>query len=206
MSFVDVPQVSNVAPGGTFTVAFPVGRTYRSVQLLTGNLPAAQVTNLSLKLNGKSIQDWGSLAEMLGVNKYYIRGDGSANGYYTLHFSRPELNDASRDATALGTSNLETMTLEGVIDPAAIAPTLAVKADVTAPRPLGLLTKVKRFPVTYATGGVQQLATLPRGPRIIAVHLFNDATTLLLDVRVEANSVTVIKGTVADLADFESLQ
>lgn len=209
MSFVDVPQVSNVTPGGTFTVAFPVGRTYRSVQLKIAGLLDSEVTNLSLKLNGKSIEDWGSLAEINTINKYYGRGDGSANGYYSLHFSRPELNDVSRDATALGTSNLETMTLEGMIAAAPAAAgvppaAITVKADVSAPRPLGLITKVKRFPVTFATGGVQQLATLPRGPRIIAAHLFNDAATLLSAVRVEANAVTVIKGTVADLADFES--
>ena len=101
------------------------------------------------------------------------------------------------------------MTLEGTIAAAPIAAgvppaAITVKADISAPRPLGLLTKVKRFPVTFATAGVQQLATLPRGPRIIAVHLFNDATTLLTEVRIEANAVTVMKGTVADLADFES--
>ena len=127
MSFVDVPQVSNVAPGGTFTVAFPTGRTYRSVQLKLTALLATQVTNLTLKLNGKAIKDWASLAQMSTINKYYVRGDGSANGYYTEHFSRPELNANSRDATALGTANIDTMTLEGVIDPAAVGPAIAVK-------------------------------------------------------------------------------
>lgn len=204
MSFVDVPQVSNVAPGGTFTVAFPTGRTYRSAQLKLTALLATQVTNLTLKLNGKAVQDWASLTQVSGVNKYYNRGDGSGNGYFTLHFSRPELAANSRDATALGTANLDTMTLEGVIDPAAVAPVIAVKADVSAPRNIGLMTKIKQFPVTFATGGKQQLSNLPRGPRIIAIHLFNDAATLLTEARVEANSVTIIHGTVADLADFEA--
>ncbi len=204
MSFIDVPQVSNVATGGTFTISFPTGRTYRSVQLKLTNILAAQLTNLTLKLNGKSIQDWGSLSEVNAVNKYYVRGDGSVNGYFTLHFSRPELNDKSRDATAIGTQNLETMTLEGFVAAGIVgAVAIACKADVTAPRDLGLITKVKRFPVTFATGGLQQLANLPRGPRIIAAHLFNDAATLLTELRVEANSVTVLHGDVADLADFE---
>lgn len=202
MSFIDVPQVSNVAVGGTFTISFPTGRTYRSIQLLLNNITS--LTNLTLKLNGKSVQDWGSLSEIVAVNKYYNRGDGSGNSYYTLHFTRPELDTKSRDATAIGTQNLETMTLEGFVAAGAAGASISVKADVIAPRDLGLLTKIKRFPVTFATGGLQQLANLPRGPRIIAVHLFNDPATLITELRVEANSVTVMHGSVGDLADFQS--
>lgn len=181
----EIPGVSNVAAGATFTVEAPVGRTYHRIGLELTNILAAQLTNLTIEVNGKSIQTFADMAEMKSINDFYTRDDDSANGLYWIYFTRPELNEDTRELTALGTADVDTLTISGDLDAAVVAPAIKCHAEFSAGTPMGLITKIKRFPVTL-TAGVNEIDKLPRGPRIMALHMkLADIT----DVEVEADGV-----------------
>ncbi len=73
---------------------------------------------------------------------------------------------------------------------AATAPTLVAYAVLSEERPLGVITKVRRLPFTFAVAGAVEIDKIPLGPRIIAIHLQKADVN---DVELELDSVRVIK-------------
>lgn len=184
-----LPTIANVGAGNKVVLHCPVGPTYESVTLVQGgtSFTRAHLTNISVMVNGKEIQRYADGDELDALNDYYGRSD-TAN-YLTLHFSRPELVElAMRRLPAIGTADVTSFTIEADIAAGASAPTLTASALVRAPEPLGLITKVKRFPVTYSTSGQQSIDSLVRGPRIGALHLKKSDVSA---VKVEVDGVTV---------------
>lgn len=183
----EIPGVSNVAAGATFTIECPVGRTYHRIGLELTNITAAQLTNLTVEVNGKAIQTFADVAELKLLNDYYTRDDDSANGLYWLYFTRPEMHEDTRELTALGTADVDTLTISGDLDAAVVNPAIKAHAEFTAGTPLGLITKVKRFPVSLVAG-VNEIDKLPRGPRILAIHNLKADIT---DLEIEADGVKI---------------
>jgi hypothetical protein len=208
-----MPSMSNVAAGSTASANLPIGLSYLRLMMTYAGVTLAQLKNLVIEINGKPVQAFKDAAELDKLNQYYKRG--AANGILNIWFIRPELtgkksqataqgiitvNDS--DLTAIGTADVQTLTLKVDIDAGAAAPELTLHAVRGPQQPLGLITKVKSFPRAFATTGQQDIDTLPRGgARIAAIHLFKADVSA---AEVEANSVKVIDGPKALLEEEQT--
>lgn len=200
--YVKMPSVTNVAAGASFSIHLPVGKSYDFVDLALTNITLAQLTNLELRLNGKTVQTFATGTELDAINKFHGRR-AFANGILRLFFMRPELEALQiasggklidqRFITSIGTSDLQTMSLHGDVDAACTNPAIVCYSQQGPAMPLGIFTKIKAFPRSFATSGAQEIDTLPRsGARIATLHLFKADIS---NVAVEVDSRKVIDGT-----------
>lgn len=183
---INLPTVQNVAANSTFTIHCPVGKTYERIMLVRGGttFTEAQLTNIRVEVNGKTIASWKDAAELDAENSFYGRND-TAN-YHTLHFSRAELDSITQDrVTGLGTADVQTLTVRGDIT-GATAPTLKAKAVLRGPEPMGLVTKVKQFSYS-SSGSAFEIADLPRGPRLMALHVVDGSSGVVSGVKLIAD-------------------
>lgn len=187
--FVKLPSVQNVVAGSDFSLDIPVGGViYHNLTLALTNITLAQLEDLELRINGKPVQKFATGSELDAINKYHGRG-ASNNGFLTMHFSRPELNLlAERVLTALSTGDVATLSLHGTINAAAASPAIIAYADQElGNKPLGMITKVKRFPYSSSVTGQVEISNIPRsGGRIPCIHLVKDDISA---VEVDVNSV-----------------
>ncbi|MCC4787510.1 major capsid protein P2 [Vibrio splendidus] len=171
-----LPSISNVAAGSTATLELPRGLSYHQIILKYKNVTLAQMKNIRMEVNGKVFQTYKDGAELNTINGHFNRGLAE-NGFIVLHFARPELDDLLQQRTfALGTADISTLALRIDIDGAATDPKLEAHALQGQDAPMGYITKVKSYPVSYATSGVHELDKLPTpaSARIAAIHLMTD--------------------------------
>lgn len=205
---IQLPNVQNVSAGARASIHCPVGRTYNTIILqLGGTFTEAQITNIDVNINGKAVQHYDSGTELQLINDYYGRNDPSddATQMLVLHFARPELNEVDRFTTAIGTlGNVQTFDIQLDIDAGAISPTLVAHAVLDVPRPLGLLTKIKRFPQTFGSAADQEIDGLPRGKHnIMAVHHFGAGGITVDDIEVEADGRKICDGAQAVIENIQ---
>ena len=184
-----LPSIANVTPGGRFVLPCPVGLTYHKVTFEMGGttFDESHLSNLEVKINGKPVQNFATGSRLVSLNSYYGRPDDTANGFLSIHFTRPELNAAWRMLPALGTADVDTLTIEGDIAAGASAPTLTATATLSAPSPLGAFIKVREYPYNFAAGQ-NEFDAVPRGPRLVAVHAMASDVT---DAQVELDGLKV---------------
>lgn len=188
---IKVPDVRNVAAGGTATINLPVGWSYESITLNysgSGALTRAQIENIELLANGKPIMYFGNGDELDAINDFYGRADTA--GFLTLHFRRREFDSLAMDRVCrLGTSDVSTLQLRFNINAAATTPAVAAHARVEdRAEPMGLICKVKRFTYNSGSGTTLEVPDLPKGPRIIAIHWKKSDVS---NVEIEVNGVRV---------------
>lgn len=185
MLFIEkLPSVTNVVAGSDAVINCPVGRTYEKITFAYSGVTDAQLKNLEVLINGRAVWTIADVARLKMLNAYHGRPDSA--GFFTLHFSRPELrpvmgNPASnawvdgRKMHALGTANVATLEVKIGIDAAASSPSLTASAVQSPGQPLGTFCKVREFPTSFATSGLQEIANLPRAKaRVACVHLIKD--------------------------------
>lgn len=190
--FVKLPSVNNVAPGNTATIRLPIGPTYEKLIMET-NIAPDLLRYLEVIVNGKTVQTYQSVAELNALNRYYGREDQP--GFATLYFIRPELAElAMSRITAFGTADVSSLEIRVDISPEAENPKLAMHAVTSPAQPLGLITKVKAFPVSSAVAGEIEIDNIPRGPRIIAMHVFGGQIEYS---RVEVDSAKAVEHSTA---------
>jgi hypothetical protein len=179
-----LPSLSNVAASSKATLNCPVGLTYDQVTFEYSGITAAQLTNLQVDINGKTVQYFASATDVVLLNDYY--GRPKTAGFLTLHFNRPEMDyeQGMNRLTGLGTSDVQTLQIS-MDCAAATTPVIAAHAVLSDPQPLGLITKIKRFQVSASAIGQFEIDNIPRAGRICALHLMNDGIT---DVEVELDS------------------
>lgn len=184
---VKLPSFSNVVAGSTATLGCPVGLTYDLISVTYTGITLEQMENIKIVVNGKVIQEYKSGQELDYINRYY--GRGAAAGILNLWFLRPELATVrARRLTALGTADVSTLSVQMDVAAAAAAPVLTAHAVQSAPAPMGIVTKIKAFPRSFATTGLQEIDNIPRsGARIAAIHLFKSDVSA---VEVAVNSAT----------------
>ncbi|CZF79471.1 major capsid protein P2 [Grimontia marina] len=180
-----LPSFSNVVAGATATLELPLGLAYHMLLLEFSGMALAQMKNIRLEVNGKVVQKWKDGERLNSLNKHYKRGTATASSL-PIWFIRPEMDDpAQQRVFAVGTSDVQTLTLLIDIADDATAPKLTGHAIKGNQSPLGIITKVKTFPVSFATAGEQEIDNLPlpRGARIASVHLYSpDVTRCELDM------------------------
>lgn len=202
MLHVKIPKKNQPVAGTQFSIRPPIGPTYEVIYLyLKGGLTAAMLQNVRVEVRGKPIQSFKSGEQIQSLNKYYKRPNSDQSDVIALWFYRPELEEfAERKNFALGTADVDTLAI--VADVAASAPATAdieIKARTTAARPLGMVTKIKQYPQTFAQGGEQDIADIPtRDAAIAGIHMQTGDITAL---RLELDSLKIVEGTVAQLND-----
>lgn len=170
-----LPSFSNVAAGATATLELPLGLAYHMILLEFAGVTLAQMKNIRLEVNGKVVQKWKDGERLNSMNKHYGRGLATSNAL-PIWLVRPELDDPQQQRVfAFGTSDIQTLNLLIDIDDAASAPVLKGHSIKGNPAPLGMITKIKTFPVSFATAGEQEIDNLPlpAGARIAAIHLYS---------------------------------
>ncbi len=193
-----MPSLSNVAKGGTATLNMPIGRTYERLILTYAGVTRAQMRSIKVVIDGKPVMEWADAEQLAALNAYYGRHD--ASGQLTLWFVRPEMTElAQQRVTGLGTGDrqgngrVSTLQLEIDIASEAENPTIRAHAIQSDQAPLGMINKVKRFTYSSATAGQFEIDNIPKGPRLMAVHLHKDADDVSR-VEVEQNSRKILEG------------
>jgi hypothetical protein len=170
-SFEEMPTMQNVVPGGRVTLSAPLGLTYDQVTFKLKNVTPAQMQNFKVITGSKAQWDLTSGERIDDINTYYDRKEKS--GYLTLWFYRPEMKtEEERALTSIGTTDIPSLTIQFDLHPDVTSPAIQAYAVRRKPEPMGLITKFREYPVTFATAGKQDIDNIPRGARIAAMHLF----------------------------------
>ncbi|PLA73512.1 hypothetical protein CYQ88_10845 [Hydrogenovibrio sp. SC-1] len=188
-----MPSFSNVSAGSTATLNMPLGLTYDQLKLKYTGVTLAQLKNIELLANGKVFQRFKDGATVKFLNDYYGRS-ADVNGVLTLWFVRPEMDTlADKRMTALGTADIQSLTLRFDIDAAAANPVVkswAIQSDQTV---FGACTKIKNFPSSVAVAGLQEIDNIPTsGARIAAMHVIKADTS---EIQVDVNSLKAFEAT-----------
>jgi hypothetical protein len=165
-----LPSLSNVAVGSTAVLNLPVGGlTYEQVHFALTDCTDAEVTNIRVKVNGEEIQFFEDGTTLEDFNDYY--GRPNTADVLSLYFSRPEMADLIRErATALGTLDIQTLTIEMDIDAGAAGVTITAYALVSEPTALGAFTRIRRFPFNFGGSGQVEMTGITYGAAIQAMH------------------------------------
>lgn len=191
---IPLSNISNASAGNKAQIICPVGDTYDQVVLAyTGTAVArADLTNIKVLASGEEIQFYVNGDELDEINDYYGRADSA--GYLTLHFNRREMKGLSDERIyGLGTADQKSLVVEIDIDPTAPADFgLTADALVSAPQPLGVFCRVKKFNFNSNVAGDLDITTLTTGPRMMAIHLVKADISKVL---VKADEVTIFDTT-----------
>lgn len=184
----DLPSLANVQAGGVATLNCPLGRTYDKIVLQYSGVTLAQMKKITVLVNGKPIQEYKDGDELQAINKYY--GRPTTAGYLTLYFVRDEYktNNDNR-VTGLGTLDIQTLQISIDIDAAAAAPVISASAQLSDPRNMGAVTKVKSFSFNAAGSGEFEIDNIPKGPRILAMHFFK-ADVNAIEIELDSRKAT----------------
>lgn len=192
----DITNISPIANATSFTIQVPVGRTLERLTFrMGGTFTVANLLNLQVRIDGKVVQEYATGTVLDALNKFYGFGDGA--GELSFNFVRPWMKRQLEDGyvTGLGTTDVQSLQITGDIS-GATAPTLTAYAIFSAPQPLGVLTKVRRLSVNAAAAGSVAVDNIPRGPRIMALHIQKaDAN----NVDIQAESRRIMYGSKTDL-------
>lgn len=183
-----LPTVYNVTPGGEFTLECPVRPTYEKITLKLTNITPAQLTALEIRVDGRPVQRFKDAVRVNAINNYYKRG--VTGGYVDFHFTRPEMASVfEQRMTALGTADIKTLTIVGKIDAACVSPAVEAYAIRSEPQPIGLITKIREFPMSFAVSGQVDIDKIPLSrAALAAIHLFKSDVSACT---VEANNAKI---------------
>lgn len=182
-----LPSLTNVVGGSTATLNVPVGVTYHAIHFEYSGVTLAQMKNIEVQINGKTIQEYVDGTRLQDMNKYYSRHTEA--GILTLWFDRIEYDNIMlRRTTAIGTANVSTFQIKMDIDAAATTPVIKAFATVSPNRPLELITKVKRWVVSNSATGTKEVSDIPREGRIPTMFFFKSDIN---DCEVQINGVRI---------------
>jgi hypothetical protein len=168
-NLVELPTIQNVIAGGRCVLNLPIGMTYDEIIFVNTNVTAAQMLNYKFKVGSKTITDVSSFQILEDQNTFYKRPQ-QAN-HFTHWFYRPEVKEDIRALTCFGTIGVSSASIEFDLSGAVVSPAIKAYAVQRSPQVMGLVTKVREYPVSFATSGKQQIDNIPRGARITAIHL-----------------------------------
>ena len=198
-----LPSFEGVAAGATATLRMPLGRTYERLNLSYSGVTLAQLKEIRLIGNGKTMMRWVG-AELINVMNKFDRMEAAA-GILVLNFVRHGMmTKIGIEETAIGTGvpanekfpvTLSTLQLEVDIDPAATAPVLSATSIETAPQPLGMIRKIRTFNHSPTAAGEYEIANLPKGD-LIARIIFK--TSNLNSLRIERDNRVIFERTKAE--------
>lgn len=190
-----MPSFNGVAAGQTAVVALPIGLSYEQLMVSYAGVTLAQMNEIRLIGNGKTIQRWTSGSRLDAFNTF--NGRAAAAGILVLDFTRYGARTrAAEEVTVLGTGvrsqkgsiELSNLVLEIDIDAGAAAPVLSCKAVQSAPQPLGLIRHVREYTYGPSAAGDFEISDIPKGHRFNQVHFLHANVT---DLRIEREGFTL---------------
>lgn len=185
-NLIELTTPQGVAASSKVIINLPVGMTYDQINFQnSASLTPDKMTNFKLKAGAKTIIDVTSFEVIEDLNKYYNRVQNT--NIYTLWFLRPELKEDVRALYSFGTANVGSLTVEFDIPAGVVSPTCKVFGVQRSAQNMGLVTKIREFPTSFATSGNQQIDNIPRAANIAAIHLKKADVSL---VEFEINSGT----------------
>jgi hypothetical protein len=193
-NLIELPTIQNVTPNGHCVLSCPLGMTYDAILFQLTNVTAATMSNFKVKAGSQSIIDVSNAGVLDSLNAFYSRANQA--GFFTLWFYRPEMRTEVEAAmTSFGTVDIKSLTIE--FDLGATAnPAIKAYCIQRDPQPMGLVTKIREYPVTFAAAGLQQIDNIPRGARISAFHLRKgDVSACDLDINYGQGPVKIVQAT-----------
>lgn len=180
----------NVVGTGVATLNLPLGMTYERILLqLGGTFTKAQITDLKIKLNGKSIWQ-GTGTQLDKINTY--KGLATDSTHLVLDFSELFARDeVGQSIGSIGTAEgIATFTIEVTIT-GATSPTLESWSVLSGPKAVGVVAKVLTYSQTFGSSGKFPFQ-LPYGPNggslIKRVHFFH---TNMTGLEVKKNGLVI---------------
>lgn len=192
-----LPNFSIVSPGSTSVLNLPIGLTYDFIKIKYQGCTLADLLNFRWKIDGNDKRFYKTATDLNVLNKYRgmdadfestktVGADKNVPyGVVTLWFIDPTKTGlANQRQTAFGTGKdsngnptVKSSTIEFDINGAVNGTHLALEAYATQsdPMPVGLISKVKRFPFSSAVAGSFEIDSIPtQSARIERIHLFKD--------------------------------
>lgn len=203
-----MPSFEGVAAGATATLRLPIGLSYHQLLIAYAGVTLAQLLEIRIIGNGKTIQRYTSGTRLDALNQF--AGRAAANGILTVDFTRFGLRTRQgEELTVLGTGvpskdgsvELSTLTMEIDIAGAASAPVLSCVAVQSDPQPLGLIRHVREFGYSPAASGEFEVADIPKGHLFDRVHFISSSVTAL---RIQRDNYTVFDRTKAQNSLIQS--
>lgn len=164
---VQLNQIYNVGPNQRATIRLPLGVTYNKIVIFTaGNINAALLSNIVLKINGGERQRWKTQAHMQARNSFNV-GASDANA---LEFDFIERQGKDEAAMTLGAyactaqAGVQDATLEFDIGNYVVTADSTIKAvaEVDVPSANRLIVRNRYIQKTLA-GAVEESIVLPFG-------------------------------------------
>ena len=160
-------QVQNVGPVQRATVRLPLGVTYNKIVLFCGgNITAALLSNIVLKVNGSERLRWKTAAQLQARNSY----NGNASDASILEIDFIERNAKDEAAMTIGAyaataeAGVQDMTLEFDIATYTVtgASTVKAVAEVDVPSKNRLIVRNRYFQKVLS-GAVEEQIIIPSG-------------------------------------------
>lgn len=164
---VQLMQVQNVGPNQRATVRLPLGVTYNKIVLFTaGNITAALLSNIVLKVNGSERQRWKTSAQLQARNSY----NGNASDANALEldfierFSKDEAAMTIGAYAATSQAGVQDMTLEFDIGAYVVTAASVISgiAEIDVPSANRLIVRNRYFQKVLA-GAVEEQIIIPYG-------------------------------------------
>jgi hypothetical protein len=197
-----IQSVDGVAAGQTATARLPIGGTYERIFIEYGGATLAQLNGVRLLANGKTVQKITEFTKLDAINKY--DGRTAAGGIIVLDLLRSGLRlKPMEELTGIGTGHpadknpITTLHLEIDIDAAAVAPTLVISAEVSAPRVSGLIKFVREYTFDAPAAGEYEIANIPTGNDVNRVFFGGHTANVYTKLEVERDSRILFTRSVA---------
>ncbi|SMC29520.1 hypothetical protein SAMN02745857_03889 [Andreprevotia lacus DSM 23236] len=155
----------NVAAGSTATLQLPLGPTYEYIllQMAGTTFSKLHITDIRVKINGKTMHQC-SGADLESMNAY--TGLATSAAFLQLDFTELFARDqVGQSIGALGTAaGVSAVMIEVDIAGTAVAPSLTAYSVTSAPKQLGVVNKLIKYPVNIGGAGKWPVQ-LPYGPQ-----------------------------------------
>ena len=164
---VQLVQIQNVGPLQRATLRLPLGVTYNKIVLFTaGNINAALLSNIVLKVNGGERMRWKSQAHMQARNSYN-NGASDANVLEFDFLERLGKDEASMTLgayAATAEAGVQDITIEFDVGTYVVtaASRISAIAEVDVPSANRLIVRTRNFQKTLA-GAVEEQIIIPSG-------------------------------------------
>jgi hypothetical protein len=204
-----MPSFEGVAAGQTATVRLPVGLRYHKLLVAYSGVTLAQMTEIRLIANGKTVQRVIGGDVLDSMNKF--DGRNAAAGILTLDFERFGLRTRSGsefsviDTTAQAKQQITTLSLEIDIDGAAVAPVLSAAKAIqsgAAENSNPIMKHVRVFGYDPAGSGDFEISDLPKMGAINRV--FFKSAAGINSIKLSRNGYDVFERTKAENEAIQS--
>lgn len=205
MRTIRLPQVQNVGPNQRASLRLPLGVVYEKLYFrMGGNIVAAQISNIVLKLNTKEFQRWATSGDMNALNGY--KGNIVNTNFIVMDFTerlaKEEVGMKMGAIAACQEAGVQEFTLEFDLGnyAANVANSIEVWADVDVPSANSIVQRVQYGQKTIAAAAEEQIY-VPFGAQGFQLKRLIIKHQNLASIRVRRDGVEVYENLPVALAN-----